>query len=701
MGSFLFKWEHPAKEVFVTGTFDDWGKTVQLEKKGDLFEKTVDLPNASEKIYYKVCFDVLRALYAPLLAQENIVSLPEIARLEAPFSVLRGTPSFFFVVDGEWITDHTAPQEADHSKNVNNVLVPGNITKSSTAAPIERTGSSDLPGSFPETPATEPQQFSVNPLPATAGIGNPINLREGEKVPESSNFTGNTTTSSVTTDQESYERGAPQLPDVVTPQNERDARGGGMFGLPEVSKNMIPESSLPMGEGGSSLEKDAGPHIQSVGANSTTAQLAGQVPLESPGVPEMVKESQREAHFDPEASGNAEAVEEKSAVEQELEKKVPEEPATSEGASTGGQVPLGSHPVPEMVAESQKEAHFDPEASGNAEAVEEKSAVEQELEKKVPEEPATSDGTNTGEEKPSDTSEEKPAANQEKPSARTMEWASGIVGGGTVAAASTAAYSAFGNKSAKPEESVEKPMESAMNGSGPQPIAATVPDVVQESIAAAHQSPEAAADKAMVSEKSAVESQLLSQIKSTDQAGEPAPTVSAALSETAPAPTILSPSAAAASIPSPPAAAMPSSPSMSESKSAGGLAAPSSAPAQTPAGQNAVNQAVESRDVSPMTRLPTDTPTPTMDQSAPMVTSGVGSSKAPETSSNAAAPLSSSTFSPSTPSKAQVPSKSTPSSAKKGEASSDTGASKRSKRASGFFGKLKEKFHDKDKDKKK
>lgn len=47
--------EHPdAEEVFVTGTFDNWTKSVKLEKKGDVFEKTVELENTSDKIYYKV-----------------------------------------------------------------------------------------------------------------------------------------------------------------------------------------------------------------------------------------------------------------------------------------------------------------------------------------------------------------------------------------------------------------------------------------------------------------------------------------------------------------------------------------------------------------------------------------------------------------------------------------------------------------------
>jgi hypothetical protein len=46
--------EHPeASEVFVTGTFDDWGQTEKLEKKGDFFEKDVQLPN-KDKILYKV-----------------------------------------------------------------------------------------------------------------------------------------------------------------------------------------------------------------------------------------------------------------------------------------------------------------------------------------------------------------------------------------------------------------------------------------------------------------------------------------------------------------------------------------------------------------------------------------------------------------------------------------------------------------------
>lgn len=45
--------DHPAIEVYVTGTFDDWGKSVKLEKEAGGFVKRVDLP-LGEKIYYKV-----------------------------------------------------------------------------------------------------------------------------------------------------------------------------------------------------------------------------------------------------------------------------------------------------------------------------------------------------------------------------------------------------------------------------------------------------------------------------------------------------------------------------------------------------------------------------------------------------------------------------------------------------------------------
>lgn len=40
--------------MFVTGTFDNWTKSEQLAKVGDVFQKNVFLKDASQKIYYKV-----------------------------------------------------------------------------------------------------------------------------------------------------------------------------------------------------------------------------------------------------------------------------------------------------------------------------------------------------------------------------------------------------------------------------------------------------------------------------------------------------------------------------------------------------------------------------------------------------------------------------------------------------------------------
>ncbi|KEZ45184.1 hypothetical protein SAPIO_CDS2638 [Scedosporium apiospermum] len=48
----------PAQEVYVTGTFDNWSKSEKLDKIGDdSFTKTVAIPDASSKIYYKCACD--------------------------------------------------------------------------------------------------------------------------------------------------------------------------------------------------------------------------------------------------------------------------------------------------------------------------------------------------------------------------------------------------------------------------------------------------------------------------------------------------------------------------------------------------------------------------------------------------------------------------------------------------------------------
>lgn len=131
----------------------------------------------------------------------------------------------------------------------------------------------------PSTKAPAESLFGVVPLPATAGIGNPVHLAPGEKVPEPSSITANTLTSNVHTDKASYNK-ADALP-IVTPaaSSETPKESTGVFSVPPVSKNMIPESSLPIGSTDVG-EIDPGVTLQSAAPTSTTTMLAGKVPLE-------------------------------------------------------------------------------------------------------------------------------------------------------------------------------------------------------------------------------------------------------------------------------------------------------------------------------------------------------------------------------------------------------------------------------------
>lgn len=655
MGSFVFKWEHPASDVYVTGTFDNWSESEKLVKSGDIFEKNVTLSDASEKIYYK------------------------------------------FVVDGNWTTDHTAPQENDASGNLNNVLtidrivkhtpptagvMPG-VTPTSTTtelakdaplekkAPLEHTGSSDLPGAFPETPALEKGDFSVNPIPATSGTGNPVKLAPGEKVPDPSSFTsneitsgahddpelvaaankpeskqtfsvsplpafagavnpvtttpgeripdsstltGNTINSTVRTDKESYENSGafghtPLLPPVVTPQTERNQTDTGVLGMPSVSKNMIPESSLPINTA-TVGSFDATPTIQSAGPLTTTSQLAANVPLESSKVPEVVKESQEEAGVGPEASAIPEEVTEKSAVEKELLSKVPVAPSTSEGTARKG------IDKPEKgVAGGETTAAVGGAAMAVGDAA---AAYAYTAEDKAAE--ATSYSKSTGSTEPSP-------------------------------AVASAASHLPGSVQKQLPDSVQKSINSS---SASQSAAQGTPQVVKESIAESSQSPEAAAYEELVSEKKAVEKELLAEIKPENSIGEPAPKIT----------------------------------STSNTSS---LNAPASAPV--------AGKPIDSRDVSPSTVPGSHT----QNQTQPTVASGITATTINETTAAPATPSKDTATAPATPPKSTTAKAGTPSSSKAADspASSAVGSSaatdKKKKRTS-FLGKLKAKFSDKNKD---
>lgn len=283
MGIFQFTWPHPAGEVFITGTFDEWKGSIKLRKdtESGLFTVLVDLGDA-ERVYYK------------------------------------------YIVDGHWTVNYDARREYDCSGNENNVLypedlktptpsikeravsaLPGQPISGMDTPPMLTPGLDDVPGGFPETPAQEePETLAVDPLPASTTAGNPITLQPGEPVPS---VVSQSTEDTVHLDKESYEKA--------------DASNFG------------------------------------VGAE--------------PAVPEIVRESQEEAHVAPEASAVPEAVEAKKEVEQELATVVPVSEPTDEEA------PAAS--VPEVVKESQAIAHTSPEASASEALVEKKAEVEHEL----------------------------------------------------------------------------------------------------------------------------------------------------------------------------------------------------------------------------------------------------------------------------------------------------------------------------------
>jgi hypothetical protein len=423
------------------------------------------------------------------------------------------------------------------------------------------------------------QTVGISPLPATGGIGNPIQLAPGESVPDPTSVTGNTLTSNVKLDKESYEKSnaaAPFLPVYSNAQGEQEAAGTSpiLGGLGPQTTNMIPESSMPMGKDAPAPidEKDLGPNISSVAPQSTTNELAGQVPLESNRPPAIVSESQQEAGAEAEASANPTAVAEKSEVENELQEKVPEAPVTSEstddkktdgvaGAVAGGLAGAGAAAGAAAMAARDKTA----EATGKDPV----SVLPESVQDSI-------DGMNK-------------KADESKPTA---------------------------------------PVDHARD------TTETVPEEVVASQKEAHVEPEATANPEAVQEKKAVEKELLKKVPESEAQGEPAPAAAAALSETAPAPPALAETSASGA----PQLADPTSGvaalSMDDKPVEGSkeLNAPAGAPAVAPAEK--VNQLAaqakdeESRDVSPMTKPAADVNAEdTKKQDQPTVTSGVDSAK--------------------------------------------------------------------------
>lgn len=348
------------------------------------------------------------------------------------------------------------------------------------AQPMEEK-SAPAPGAFPETPANDDQSFSVNPIPASAGPGNPVQTAPGEKMPESSSInantiqsgvhddpelkskdeannqtvgiapipassglgnpiqlapgepvpdqreiTSNTVDSTVKTDQASYEKSDAGVQPVQPDPNTDPVAAG----LGPQTSSQIPESSFGMGKDAPSdiNKEDTGPTISSVAPTSTTAAMAGQVPKEERREATVIGESKDDAKPESEnkgfsgtlAAGAAAAgatvaggayvanemakektgTDPKSALPESAQQTIDSKAAESTlpQQTAVGEPPkvpaednkLATDPVvPEEVTKSQKEAQYPPEAAANTEAVDEKKEVEQELLKKVPESEAT------------------------------------------------------------------------------------------------------------------------------------------------------------------------------------------------------------------------------------------------------------------------------------------------------------------------
>ncbi|KAG9588702.1 hypothetical protein KCU60_g9094, partial [Aureobasidium melanogenum] len=656
MGQYTFTWNHPAQEVYVTGDFDNWSKSVKLDKHGDSFSKTITLPGEESRIHYK------------------------------------------FVVDGNWTTDSTARQETDASGNVNNVVEARELSpepedrpshafissahpQSTTAAlagqvplekernvhseqnetsfPQETPGFEDLPGQFPITPMADLNQFTVNPIPATEGPSNPVRLAPGEPVPHPSTLTSNTIHSTVRDDpelkkpttstdgaNESREReldendlpgayapstaqeekedtqafginpipatagignpiklppgepvphpstltsntvhstvrdgsqygvsdtGAPVLPPVLDSQSEAEANGASMFNLPPIGGNMIPESSLPMGDGNDRLPNFENAFTSSVAPQSTTAQLAGQVPLEprgTRGVPEVVSESQEAAHVSPEAAANPEAVREKAAVENELKQTVPAAnenenafvdrspvadaassvsqtasntaSSVSQTASNTAQAVSDSH-VPEAVAgglaaagataigaallAKDKLSEAYQHATEPAPASKEVPDVVTESQERAHAEPEASASPEVVREKAAFEDElkhavpEAPATSESGLLGSSEGGLAGKIAAGTAAVGTAAAGLAYAARD-KATDAYENAGAPLSNLTKEPTIDGSVPEVVTESQERAHVEPEASANPEVVREKTAMEGELLSEVSKAPATSE-------------------------------------------------------------------------------------------------------------------------------------------------------------------------------------
>jgi hypothetical protein len=335
----------------------------------------------------------------------------------SPIPASSGSGNPISLPAGEKLPDH---------ENITGNTIGSQVTTSKEA--YEKDASAD----FPE------KSYGVDPIPASAGIGNPVSVPAGESVEQHKNLLARSVDATATTSKEDYEKAGSAAMPIGAAGAAPAEPSNSAFSVPDKTKDMIPESSLPM-SGELKDTTDTGPFVQSSGPGTTTAALAGQVPLE-PKSKAFVKEDETQSKSDPspflQSSG----------------------PSTTT-AALAGQVPLESNI---------------PSASGASPFIQSSGA------------------------------------------------------GTTTAALAGQVPMEPKSKATVMDDDDEKPSATL---TGPAP---DVPEVVKESLSQAHQSPEAAASPEAVEEKKDVERELLQEVKPTDATGDPAPTLAAATSPTAP-----------------------------------------------------------------------------------------------------------------------------------------------------------------------
>ena len=482
----------------------------------------------------------------------------------------------------------------------------------------------DASSSFPEE-----KSYGIDPIPASAGIGNPVSVPAGESVQKHKSFLPQSIYATATTSKEDYDKaGSAAMPIGGAGEGTAEANDSA-FSVPEKSNDMIPESSLPM-SGGVKDTLGTGPFIQSSGPGTTTAALAGQVPLEPKSRATVVEDdiaSSTDAGPFIQSAGpdtTTAALAGQVPLEPKSRAAIGEDdtPSTANAApfiqSSGPGTTTAALAAKVPIEPKSKVADIDdntPSAADTGPFVQSSGpgTTAAELAGQVPLEPKS---------KATVIDDKAPSTNNPGPFIQSS-------GPGTTAAALA------GQVPLEPRSKTTVIEDEAPSAtvSGPAP---DVPEVVKESLSQAHESPEAAASAEAVREKKEVESELLQEVKSTDAAGVPAPTVAAATSATAPstAPVDLKTLEAA-----------------KESENANG------------------KDQAPSRDISPMGRT-SDAVAP--EPSSPMVTTGVGESK---------------TSTVSTPKKTTT----SASSAASSPADANGAKDKKKKRLS-FFGKLKEKL---------